>query len=108
MRRVLSPIGHVCTFSGSGERFTSTPWGIFGGRPGRSGRFVRVDPDGTEMELPSKPAGVEFGPGQTIAIETPGAGGYGDPRDREAALIERDLRSEKFSRAYIERHYSQG
>ncbi|MEX0409586.1 hydantoinase B/oxoprolinase family protein [Aquibium sp. LZ166] len=105
IRRVLSPIGHTCTFSGSGERFDSRPWGIFGGQDGRSGRFMRFEPDGSETELPSKPAGVDFGPGQAIAIETPGAGGYGAPAGRDPALIARDRASGKFSDAFIARCY---
>jgi N-methylhydantoinase B len=105
LRRVLSPIGHVCTFSGSSERFRSRPWGVFGGREGRNGRFIRLEPDGTETELPSKPAGVTFDPEQMIAIETPGSGGYGDPRRRDRALIEQDRVSEKFSDIFIARHY---
>jgi N-methylhydantoinase B len=31
-------------------------------------------------------------PGQSVAIITPGAGGYGDPRARDRALVRRDLR----------------
>lgn len=37
LRRTIEPIGHVCTFSGSGERFSSVPWGIFGGTEGAEG-----------------------------------------------------------------------
>ena len=32
-----------------------------------------------------------LGPGQSVAIVTPGAGGYGDPRERDRALVRRDL-----------------
>jgi N-methylhydantoinase A/oxoprolinase/acetone carboxylase beta subunit len=32
-----------------------------------------------------------LGPGQSVAIITPGAGGYGDPRERDRALVRRDL-----------------
>lgn len=105
LRRVLRPLGHVCTFSGSSERFYSHPWGVFGGREGACGRFVRVEADGSETELPSKPGGVTFGPEQKIKIETPGSGGYGDPDKRDPALVERDLRSGKFSEEYIARNY---
>lgn len=105
LRRVLSPLDHVCTFSGSGERFRSRPWGVFGGCEGRNGRFIRIEPNGVETELPSKPAGVTFGPGQMIAIETPGSGGYGDPALRDQALIHQDRISGKFSDVFIARHY---
>lgn len=107
LRRTLQPIGHVCTFSGSSERFTSRPWGLFGGGEGTSGHFLRIEADGSETELPSKPGGVEFGPDQKVTIETPGAGGYGDPAERAPEAIERDRVSGKFSAGFIARHYPQ-
>lgn len=105
LRRVIRPLEHRCTFSGSGERFRRAPWGVFGGEPGRPGRFVRIEPDGAETVLPNKPGGVAFGPEQRIAIETPGAGGFGPPAERERAAVEADGRSGKFSDAYLRRHY---
>ena len=36
-------------------------------------------------------AQVFLGPGQSAAIITPGAGGYGEPRERDRALVRRDL-----------------
>jgi N-methylhydantoinase B len=32
-----------------------------------------------------------LGPGQSVAIITPGAGGYGVPKERDRALVRRDL-----------------
>ena len=40
-----------------------------------------------------------------MIINTPGAGGYGDPAGRDAASIEADRRSGKFSEDYMARHY---
>ncbi len=40
LRRVVSPVGHDCLFNGAGERFSNHPWGLEGGRPGGSGRFL--------------------------------------------------------------------
>jgi len=105
LRRTLRPVGHVCTFSGSGERNRTRPWGLFGGAPGSCGTFSRRDRDGALSELPSKPAGVEFGPEAMITIETPGAGGYGPPRERDRAAIEEDRRSGKYSAGYLAAHY---
>jgi N-methylhydantoinase B len=36
-------------------------------------------------------------PGQSVTVVTPGAGGYGDPRTRDRALVRRDLREGKIS-----------
>ena len=106
LRRVIRPIDHTCTFSGSGERFRRGPWGAFGGGPGRPGRFVRIEPDGGETLLSSKPGGVEFGPDQKIMIETPAAGGFGGPDERAAEDLRTDLRSGKYSEEFVAEHYS--
>lgn len=104
LRRVISPVDHVCTFNGAGERFRNAPWGVFGGEPGRPGRFVRRR-DGQEQSLDVKPSGVSVSPEEQIVVETPGSGGYGPPGERSAELVETDLRSGKFSPAFIDRHY---
>ena len=105
LRRVVRPVGHETTFSGQGERFTHQPWGVFGGASGGTGRFVLRSDDGTERQLETKPSSVVLGPDQCIVVETPGAGGYGPPAEREPALREEDLRSGKFSPAYMKAHY---
>lgn len=105
LRRSIRPLDHDCVFSGHGERFRHHPWGIFGGDQGSTGRFVLIGDDGGETELPSKPLGVTFGPHQRIVIETPGAGGYGPPGERDPVLVADDARSGKFTAAVLERHY---
>lgn len=105
LRRTLAPIGHICTFSGSGERSRTRPWGLFGGAAGACGRFIKIDGEGTVMELPSKPGGVDFGPGEKVTIETPGAGGYGPPSERATAAINEDVRSGKYGEDFIGAHY---
>lgn len=106
LRRVIRPLAHECTFSGSGERFRNAPWGIFGGQAGSTGRFMRIEEDGSQTQIPSKPSGVVFGPAQRILIETPGAGGYGNPSKRSAQDIKLDLVSQKFSQAFINSNYA--
>jgi N-methylhydantoinase B len=105
LRRVVKPVGHVCEFNGVGERFRLAPWGIFGGEPGRSGRFQLQDAQGARSPLPPKTGRMELAPDQAVIVETPGAGGYGPAGERDAADIERDRRSAKFSSAYLARHY---
>ena len=41
-------------------------------------------------------------------IETPGAGGYGAPAERDAALVAADRDSMKFTESFIARHYCGG
>jgi N-methylhydantoinase B len=104
LRRVLVPVDHDCVFNGAGERFRHKPWGLFGGEPGGSGRFLLRDEAG-ERRLDDKPGEVRVTPDIRIVIETPGAGGYGPPAERAPEAVERDERSGKFSAAYIQRHY---
>lgn len=106
LRRVVRPIGHVCEMNGVGERFRHQPWGIFGGEPGASGRFRLQDCDGSIVELPPKTGRRNLAPDQAVIIETPGAGGYGEPAERTAEHIEQDRASEKFSAEYLDLHYS--
>ena len=40
-----------------------------------------------------------------MIIETPGAGGYGEPREREAEALAADYRDGKFSAEYLRQHY---
>jgi len=106
LRRVVTPVGHACVFNGAGERFRYRPWGLFGGRPGGSGRFLIQDADG-ERRLDDKPNEVTVGEGTRITVETPGAGGYGDPHERDRTAVARDRDSGKFSSAYLTEHYGQ-
>lgn len=56
-----------------------------------SGALVDAEAgEGTLFRL-SKRTGVRFGPGDIVALQVPGGGGWGDPVEREAADIERDL-----------------
>ncbi len=105
--RRIAPVGHACTFNGAGERFANAPWGIFGGGPGRCGRFVLVGPEG-ETALPIKPSAVTVADGAEVRIETPGSGGYGPPADRAPDALAADRQSGKFSAGWIENTYPQG
>jgi N-methylhydantoinase B len=104
LRRVVRPVGHTMTFSGQGERFVNHPWGIFGGGSGGIGKFVKLS-EGKEVPLPTKPANLEVKASEAIVVETPGAGGYGKPAERDPAEIENDFVSGKFSREFIKQHY---
>ncbi len=104
LRRVVTPVDHQCVFNGAGERFRHQPWGLFGGKPGKSGQFLIRDSDG-ERRLSDKPDEVLIGPETRIVVETPGAGGYGITGERETEAVARDRDSGKFSSAYLARYY---
>jgi N-methylhydantoinase B len=105
IRRVIRPVGHETVFSGMGERFVHHPWGIFGGHPGATGRFSVTGPTHNDETLPDKPNNVPLGPDDAVVIETPGAGGYGEPSERDKETLAADFRSGKFSAAYLKEHY---
>ncbi len=105
IRRVVRPMGHETIFSGMGERFAHQPWGIFGGHPGGTGRFSIQGPGHNDETLPDKPNHVAVGPQDALVIETPGAGGYGPPGERDADALAADHRSGKFSAEYLSRYY---
>jgi len=73
------------------DRVRVAPWGLFGGGPGGTGRLV-LDP-GTPRarELPAKTYGLYLGDGQAVCLETPGAGGYGPPQERDPARAAEDI-----------------
>ena len=105
LRRIIRPANHSAVFSGHGERFRTRPWGVFGGGPGAVGRFALIDEEGRETPLRSKPVEVILRDTQAVMVETPGAGGYGPPHDRDRQALDADYRSEKFSGDFLRKHY---
>lgn len=105
LRRVLTPVDHDCVFNGAGERFRYKPWGLFGGKAGASGQFLIGDSDGTRR-LDDKPNEVEVNLGAKITVETPGAGGYGNPDERAAEALQRDADSGKYTEEFMKENYS--
>ncbi len=77
---------HQCHAFIHGSRRLSAPWGLFGGREGGRCQFV-YSPG---VAPPVRAQGF-LESGQSVTIITPGAGGYGDPHERDRALVRRDL-----------------
>ncbi|HLI95807.1 MAG TPA: hydantoinase B/oxoprolinase family protein [Candidatus Baltobacteraceae bacterium] len=59
------------------ERHTVAPRGAQGGGNGETGRHALIDANGESHVLPAKTTRA-FAAGQTLVIQTPGGGGYGD------------------------------
>ena len=81
------------TVLSDGRKFA--PWGLLGGKEGSCSRFI-FDPDGENRDLPSK-CSIEVPRGGCVRVETPGAGGFGYPNDRNPEAVRNDLRDEKSS-----------
>ena len=100
LRRQIRAEGHTCRTFIHGSRRLSSPWGLFGGGEGGRCRFAYSQ----DADPPQK--GYTFlGHGQSVTIVTPGAGGYGDPRERDRALLARDIADGKVSAAEARRLY---
>ena len=80
------------------------PDGLFGGRPGSAGR---IEVNG-EPIVPTSSPEVVFGAGDVVRLLLPGGGGYGDPRRRDRASIERDLEAGYITPAAARREYGYG
>lgn len=107
IRRVIRPVGHDCEFNGVGERFRNHPWGVFGGREGATGAFSVASDSGERQALPPKATKVMLGADAVAVIETPGAGGYGNPGDRSIEEIRADIRAGKVTEEAAKRSYPQ-
>ncbi|MET1101366.1 MAG: hydantoinase B/oxoprolinase family protein [Pyrodictiaceae archaeon] len=89
------------------ERARLRPWGLAGGKPGEPSNHYVVKADGSIVKLGSK-ATIILGKGDTIYINTPGGGGYGDPCRRPRELVERDLEDGKISLDHAKQYYCYG
>jgi N-methylhydantoinase B len=84
--------GHECRTYIHGSRFAHGPWGLFGGREGGRAKFDFS----TGAQFPAKARAV-LPPGERVYITTPGAGGYGNPLERDRDAVRRDLREGRIS-----------
>lgn len=66
------------------------PEGVLDGRPGATSRHRLVRADGTVEELPSKKTNIWIEAGDLMVLETAGGGGWGNPVQRDPALVLKD------------------
>ncbi len=80
------------------------PWGLRGGKAGSHGDFLLRLPgenDFRSMEAPHYPVPVQ----SEVIVRTGGGGGWGDPLQRDAALVRADVIEEMISRRAAEEFY---
>jgi N-methylhydantoinase B len=77
------------------DRRDHRPFGLYGGSPGAPSENY-LDPDGENRLLPSKLT-MTIKRGDVFRHVLAGAGGWGDPLERDAAAVLRDVRNELLS-----------
>ncbi len=92
------------TLSIIASRVRTSPWGLKGGLPGKPGEHYVITRGGEKIVLRNIDR-VELEEGDVVVINTPGGGGYGDPRERDPAKIREDLLDEKVSPEAAEAYY---
>lgn len=82
------------------ERMKHPAKGRAGGHQGAAGKIMMSN----GKTIPGK-GEFRIDAGETMIVQTPGGGGYGDPVKRQKTAIEADLQSEKVSREFVKTYY---
>ena len=98
--RFLADEGKLTNLS---ERQRFAPYGIFGGKPGRLARTV-INPGPGEQVVHGKQSR-EFTYGDVVSFQQSGAGGYGDPLQRDPARVLEDVLDEYVTAEAAREHY---
>src|SRR5947199_8111548 len=85
------------------DRRDHRPFGLYGGNPGAPSENY-LDPDGENRLLPSKLT-MTIKKGEVFRHVLAGAGGWGDPLERDPAAVLRDVRNELLSPEKAEADY---
>ena len=114
IERILRVDRGVITVSTLADRARRAPWGLFGGGEGSRTR-VEIERDGQDgfrtfqeefgLASPSKFANVRLVPGDRVRLVSPSGGGYGDPLERDPALVAEDALEGYVSRESAEHLY---
>ncbi len=89
LRKDIELLNSSATLSLLGDRHKYAPYGLFGGEDGKLGETV-LNPHLNAEPLGSKEIR-QLKRGDVVSIRLSGAGGYGDPSERDPAAIAADL-----------------
>jgi N-methylhydantoinase B len=96
VRRDIEVLTDNVSLARYGDRQRFGAFGLFGGKEGSKGKFI-LNPDSPEeRQLKSKGLDV-LEKGDVVSLRLPGAGGYGDPLERDRELLLEDVRDGKVS-----------
>ncbi len=79
------------TISIHDDRWFVPPWGVNGGEPGKRARKLLQKADGTTHIIGNKVEDVHVDEGDQLHFITWGGGGWGDPLERDPALVGKEI-----------------
>ncbi len=79
------------TISIHDDRWFVPPWGVNGGEPGKRARKILEKADGTSHIVGNKVEDVTVEEGDQLHFITWGGGGWGDPLERDPALVGKEI-----------------
>ena len=79
------------TISIHDDRWFVPPWGVNGGEPGKRARKILEKADGTSRIVGNKVEEVAVERGDQLHFITWGGGGWGDPLERDPALVGKEI-----------------
>ena len=88
-------VNHDAVFTMLADRAKFPALGLFEGEEGKTSRYQLVS-NGRITRIPSKGT-IRVTPRDMIRVESPGGGGYGPPRQRDAELVLEDVQQGKVS-----------
>ncbi|HLH99056.1 MAG TPA: hydantoinase B/oxoprolinase family protein [Xanthobacteraceae bacterium] len=86
------------------RRLNCPPWGLWGGQAGEVGGYLLRRPGENEFK-PMVGAHIPVPLHSEAIVRTGGGGGWGDPLDRDIALVRADVIEELISRVAAREHY---
>ncbi len=90
-RRKWKVLGHDGQFFHTSQKSRIPPQGLFGGKPGKSGKWIINEGTPEERVLDEAMGDViNLKYGDTVTCITPSGGGIGDPFDRDPELVLKD------------------
>jgi N-methylhydantoinase B len=73
------------------DRWFVPPWGVNGGRPGARATKILEKADGSKLTVPNKAEDLKVEKDDILHFITWGGGGWGDPLDRDPALVAKEI-----------------
>ena len=104
LRRDIRILVDDVSWARYGDRQKFSPFGLFGGKKGGKGQFL-LNP-GTDKERIARSKGLDqLNAGDLVSLRLPGAGGYGDPGERDLKALLRDVRDGKVTATSARQDY---